>query len=193
MKALLLILGLVAALVVSTNAELTSSEGELKRQLGPGTPDPIPLWPDRPPHFIENAPPETIEKNQRIRGVSIPTITPYLPPKDKATEMAIIVCAGGGYGGHDWKTHIVYTAEVFNAMGIAVIGLKYRTRPPYEVTNEQIQAITLLDAKRAVRLVRNRAKEWDIDPKRVGIVGYSAGANLAVRVRCVGNRYRDLP
>lgn len=67
-------------------------------------------------------------------------------------------------------------------MGVAVIGLKYRTRPPHKVDNAGIMEITLLDAKRAVRLVRHRATEWKLDPRKIGVVGYSAGANLAMNL-----------
>jgi acetyl esterase/lipase len=63
-----------------------------------------------------------------------------------------------------------------------VIGLKYRTRPPNGKTNEQIQAVALLDVKRAVRTVRERASEWKLDPHRIGVVGYSAGANLTMNL-----------
>ena len=163
-------------------AALTPSEIELKRQLGPDTTDPIPLWPGKPLQFAENAPPETVDGNARIRGVAVPTITLYTAPEEKRTGMAIVVCAGGGYGGLDWRTHVVYAAQVFNPMGVAVVGLKYRTRPPHRVDNAGIQAITLLDAKRALRTVRNHAKEWGIDPHKIGIAGYSAGANLAMNL-----------
>jgi endo-1,4-beta-xylanase len=163
-------------------AGLTPAESALKKVLGEGTPDPIPLWPGPPPRFSENAPAETVNENAHIRMVSVPTITPYLPPAGKRTGRAIIVCAGGGYGTLDWRTHVVYAAEVFNAQGVAVIGLKYRTRPPNGRTNEDIQAIALLDAKRAVRTVRQRAAEWGIDPRQIGVAGYSAGANLAMNL-----------
>jgi endo-1,4-beta-xylanase len=76
----------------------------------------------------------------------------------------------------------VYAAQVFNPMGVAVIGLKYRTRPPHILPHEGIQALTLLDAKRAMRLVRHRAAEWGIDPAKIGVAGYSAGANLAMNL-----------
>ncbi|MBM4084870.1 MAG: alpha/beta hydrolase [Planctomycetes bacterium] len=161
---------------------LTVSEQTLKRLLGEATPDPLPLWPGKPPKFLENAPAEAVDEHARIKNVSVPTLTPYLPLKDKRTGMALLVCAGGGYGGLDWRTHVVYAADVFNAKGVAVIGLKYRTRPPHAVDNAGIQEITLLDAKRAVRLVRHRAAEWGLDPRRVGIAGYSAGANLAINL-----------
>jgi predicted esterase len=169
-------------LATSAFADLTPSERELIQQLGPDTQEPILLWPDKPPQFLENAAPEVIKDNKTIQSVSVPTITPYLPPKENRNDMAIVVCAGGGYGGHAWKTHVVFAAQVFNPMGVAVIGLKYRTRPPQLLPNEGIQALTLIDAKRALRLVRHRAAEWGINPAKVGVAGYSAGANLAMNL-----------
>jgi len=163
-------------------AALTPSEEALRRELGEGTPEPIPLWTGQPPRFLTNAPPESVVENARIRNISVPTMSVYLPPKDKRTGMAIIVCAGGGYGGLDWRTHVHYAAEVFVPKGVAVIGLKYRTRPPHLLDNAGIQGLTLLDAQRAVRLVRQRAAEWGIDPRKVGVAGYSAGANLAMNL-----------
>ncbi len=171
-----------AALRGEEPAQLTPSEMALQKILGAGTPDPLPLWPGRPPQFMENATPEVVTEEARLRNVSVPTISLYLPPPEKRTGLAVIVCAGGGYGGLDWRTHVAYAAHVFNAKGVAVIGLKYRTRPPHLVSNEGIQALTLLDAKRAVRLVRSRAAEWQLDPHKIGIVGYSAGANLAMNL-----------
>lgn len=164
-----------------TEQPLTPSEQALREQLGEGTPHPIPLWRGEPPRFLKDAPAEIVEQ-ARIRMVSVPTISVYLPPADKATGHAIIVCPGGGYGGLDWRTHVVYAADVFVPQGVAVIGLKYRTRPPHAVDNAGIQALALLDAQRAVRLVRSRAKEWNIDPHQIGVVGYSAGANLAMNL-----------
>jgi acetyl esterase/lipase len=126
-------------------------------------------------------PAETVDANARIRMVSLPTLSANLPPHGKGTGMAIIVCPGGGYGALDWKTY-VYAADYFVPKGVAVVGLKYRTRPPYRVDNAGIQEIALLDAKRALRTVRDRAKELHIDPNQVGIVGYSAGAKLAMNL-----------
>jgi acetyl esterase/lipase len=142
----------------------------------------IPLWPDKPPQFMENAPAEVKEERGTIRNVTVPSITLFLPQADKRTGMAVIVCAGGGYGALDWKTHVEFAADVFNPKGVAIIGLKYRLRPPHKLDNAGIQALTLMDAKRAVRLVRHRASEWGIDPKQIGIAGYSAGGNLAMNL-----------
>ena len=163
-------------------AAITPSEEALRQELGEGTPVPVPLWTGQPPKFLPNAAPEMVAENARIRNVSVPTMSVYLPPADKRTGMAVIVCAGGGYGGLDWRTHVHFAAEVFVPKGVAVIGLKYRTRPPHLGDNASIQALTLLDAQRAVRLVRHRAAEWGIDPKKVGVAGYSAGANLAMTI-----------
>ena len=142
----------------------------------------IQLWPDKPPQFLANAPAEIQDAHGTIRNVTVPAITLFLPPADKRTGMAIIVCAGGGYGGLDWRTHVEYAAAVFNPKGVAIIGLKYRLRPPHKLDNAGIQALTLLDAKRAVRLVRHRAAEWGIDPQQIGIAGYSAGGNLSMNL-----------
>ena len=79
----------------ATAAQSTLASGEVA---GDRAPAPIPLWPGKPPKFIENAPPETVDANGRIRMVSVPAITAYLPPHGKGKGMAIIVCAGGGYG-----------------------------------------------------------------------------------------------
>lgn len=173
---------LLAPLAASPVFGLTPSELALKRILGDDTPDPIPLWPNKPPRFAENSPAETVNESGQIRCVSLPTMTAYLPAKERRTGMAIIVCAGGGYGGLDWQTHVVYTARVFNRKGVAVFGLKYRTRPPNGTSNDDIQAVALLDAKRAVRLVRHRANEWGLNPRLIGMAGFSAGANLTLNL-----------
>ena len=144
--------------------------------------EPVFLWDGIPPQFQNEAPPETTNERGAISNVTKPAISLFLPPEGTGTGMALMVCAGGGYGSLDWKTHVIYAAEVFNPMGVAVIGLKYRTRPPFRGSNEQIQALTLLDAKRAVRLVRHRAKQWGLDPHQIGIAGYSAGGNLAMNL-----------
>src|SRR5262249_42995071 len=102
----------------------------------------------------------------------IPTFTVYLPPADKATGAAIVICPGAGYGGlaMDHEGHQV--ARWLNSLGVAGVILKYRVAP-YR------HPAPLLDAQRALRFTRAHAKEWGIDPKRVGILGFSAGGHLA--------------
>jgi acetyl esterase/lipase len=194
--ATLLLVLVVAWSTPSYVAGITPSEAELKRLLGPGTPDPIPLWAGKPPRFTENAPAETVDEHARIRMISVPTISLYLPPKDRRTGMAIVVCPGGGYNRMDWMRHVAYAAEVFNPKGITVIGLKYRTRPPNATDNTGIQEIALLDVKRALRTVRDRTAGWDLDPHRIGLVGYSAGANLVMNLAAnfdAGDPHADDP
>ncbi|MBO4664984.1 MAG: alpha/beta hydrolase [Bacteroidaceae bacterium] len=104
-----------------------------------------------------------------------PSIRVYLPEKSKANGMAVVCLPGGGYThlavdheGYDW-------APYFNDLGFAFVVLKYRM--PHEVTD-----VPISDAKEALRIVRENAKEWGIDPKKVGIMGSSAGGHLATTV-----------
>lgn len=177
---LMLYLALASWVVCPTMArELTTAEKKVIEIFGEGTPEPILLWLEHLPRAIDNPPPEVVTPEGRIRVISTPTISVYLPPKGKAPCLAMIMCPGGGYGGADWVTHVVGSATCLVPEGIAVIGLKYRTCNPYPVSRD-IQQIALLDAQRAVRLVRSRSDEWNIDPQQIGVAGYSAGANLAM-------------
>src|SRR5262249_60947787 len=101
-----------------------------------------------------------------------PSITIYLPPAEKATGAAVVVCPGGGYGhlavDHEGKQ----PAEWLNSLGVTAFVLKYRIAPRYR------HPAPLQDAQRALRTVRARAKEWHLDPKRIGIWGFSAGGHL---------------
>ncbi|HEY3899260.1 MAG TPA: alpha/beta hydrolase [Chthoniobacter sp.] len=102
-----------------------------------------------------------------------PTLTAFLPDPDKATGAAIVICPGGGYGGlapHEGKGYAEWLVE----NGIAGLVLKYRLG-----SNGYRHPAMLNDAARAVRLARSKAEEWHIDPKRVGIMGSSAGGHLA--------------
>jgi acetyl esterase/lipase len=169
----------VFSCVDAAGREMTVAERKIIQIFGPETPSPILLWPEKPPRAIDNPPEEVVTPEGRIRVISTPTISVYLPQAEKRTGRAIIMFPGGGYGGVDWVTHVVGSATCLNPEGIAVIGLKYRTCKPYPV-DRSIQQLALLDAQRAVRLVRSRALEWGINPKQIGVAGYSAGANLAM-------------
>ncbi|MDX1931553.1 MAG: alpha/beta hydrolase [Capsulimonadales bacterium] len=116
-----------------------------------------------------------------IRNVHNPTITVFLPAREKATGTAIIVAPGGGHRELGWPNEGLRIAEWLNERGVAAAVLKYRLAftPGYRYT---VEGEALQDTRRAFRLVRNRAKEWGIDPKRVGILGFSAGGALAALV-----------
>jgi len=119
------------------------------------------LWPDGAPGALGNE-----DKDK-------PTLTVYLPEPAKATGAAFVICPGGGYGGlasHEGDHY----ARFLNEQGIAGFVLKYRLGPAgYR------HPVMLGDAARAVRTVRARAAEWKLDPRRIGIMGASAGGHLA--------------
>lgn len=123
----------------------------------------IALWPAGAPGAIGNEPDD------------IPTLTPYLPAKGKANGAAIIVCPGGGYSrlaDHEGRP----VAEWLNTIGITAFVLKYRHGPRYH------HPAPFRDAQRAIRMLRASASAWQIDPKRIGILGFSAGGHLASTV-----------
>jgi len=103
-----------------------------------------------------------------------PTLTIYLPAKDKATGAAVVICPGGGYGhlAMDHEGHQI--AQWLNSFGVAGLIVKYR----HHGTGYGHPA-PLQDAQRAVRMARSRAGQWNIDPARIGILGFSAGGHLA--------------
>jgi len=121
----------------------------------------FPLWP--------NGAPDALGKEDK----DIPTLTPYFAQAEKATGAAMVVLPGGGYGGlaaHEGKDYALW----LNEQGITAFVLKYRLGPAgYR------HPAMLHDAARAIRLVRSKAAEWKLDPKRIGIMGSSAGGHLA--------------
>lgn len=119
------------------------------------------LWPNGAPGAVGNE-----DKDK-------PSLTVYLPQTDKANGAAVVICPGGGYGflavDHEGKQ----VAEWLNSLGVAAFMLKYRLAPRYH------HPAPLQDAQRALRTVRANAKKWNLDPKRIGIWGFSAGGHLA--------------
>jgi acetyl esterase/lipase len=102
-----------------------------------------------------------------------PLLTVYLPPAGKANGTAVVVCPGGGYAGLAMDHEGKQVAEWLNNQGVAAFVLQYRIAKRYQ------HPAPMLDAQRAIRTVRSRAKEWGVDPKRLGIMGFSAGGHLA--------------
>ncbi|MBI5396324.1 MAG: alpha/beta hydrolase [Verrucomicrobia bacterium] len=96
----------------------------------------------------------------------------YLPPPDKATGAAVVICPGGGYIRHVVDREGYPIADWLNAHGIAAVLLQYRLP-------EGRSFVPLFDAQRAIRLTRAKAAEWKIDPRRIGILGFSAGGHVA--------------
>ena len=113
-----------------------------------------------------------------ISNVSRPSIAIYRAPKDRNTGTAMLICPGGGYWNLFWELEGTEVAAWLNSQGMTGIILKYRVpRRPNDVKGEPAPG-PLLDAQRAVSLVRSRASEWGIDPNRIGMVGFSAGGHL---------------
>ena len=115
-----------------------------------------------------------------ITNVSKPTLTIYRPAKDTDTRAAVIICPGGGYWNLFWQIEGEEVAQWLNSLGITGIILKYRVpRRPDEPKGVPARR-PLQDSQRAVSLVRSKAKDWGIDPDRIGIIGFSAGGHLAI-------------
>lgn len=113
----------------------------------------------------------------RITDVSEPTMTVYRPEKPNGS--AVIVAPGGGYMFLSYAHEGTQVCEWLNSIGVTAVLLKYRT--PTRDEKEPF-VIPVQDAQRAMGLVRQNASAWEIDPKKVGILGFSAGANLAGHV-----------
>ena len=121
------------------------------------------LWPDGAPGAKGN------EEGDK------PTLTIYLPPKEKNTGAAVVICPGGGYGFLAMDHEGYQIAQWLNSLGAAGFILKYRHRNSGAGYGHPVP---LQDAQRAIRMVRSRAIECNIDPNRVGILGFSAGGHL---------------
>ena len=123
--------------------------------------------------------PTTVDSvgKMRIAYVDRPTLTVYEAPKQKANGTGVIICPGGGYNILAWTHEGVEIAQWLNSIGVSAFILKYRVprRDP-----DQPHTLRLQDAQRAIRIVRSNAKEWNVDSKRIGLLGFSAGGHLTV-------------
>jgi acetyl esterase/lipase len=148
----------------------------------------IDLWPGKTPGDIGIPGQETSRIIQSplegptklITNVTKPTLTIYQCEREKNTGTAMIICPGGGYWNLYWETEGEEVAAWLNSAGMTGIILKYRCpRRPGEAPGDPPLG-PQLDAQRAVSLVRSRAAEWRINPRRIGMVGFSAGGHLAL-------------
>jgi acetyl esterase/lipase len=117
-------------------------------------------------------------KERRVSDVVNPTIAVYLPPKDMATGAAVIVAPGGAHRFHTFDNEGHNVAKWLASVGVVGVVLKYRLARA-EGNPFQVEVHVLQDAQRAIRTLRARADEWGVNPKRVGILGFSAGGEVA--------------
>jgi len=139
----------------------------------------FPLYPGKIPNSKNVSDEEERKGNAEVDSlafkVSIPTITVFLAPKGKGTS--VIIFPGGGYGGLLTKREGSDVARAFNKLGVNAFVVKYRL--PSDRTMDDKSIGPLQDAQQAIKMVREKAKEWNIDPQKIGIMGYSAGGHLA--------------
>lgn len=137
----------------------------------------IPLWSKGAPGFekLKNVPEQA--KDYWVKNINNPTLTVFLPPKDKATGTAVVICPGGGHRLLVFNAEGIEPAKFLSDLGVAVFVLKYRlardTNSPYKIEVHAKQ-----DGYRAMRLVRSRAAEYGIDTNKIGMMGFSAGGEV---------------
>jgi enterochelin esterase-like enzyme/acetyl esterase/lipase len=143
----------------------------------------IDLWDGKVPGSIPNSTyRETVDSVLwiKIRFVTNPTIQVYPAPAENNTGTAVVVCPGGGYYGISFINEGTEVAKWLNQLGITAVVLHYRL--PDDAIMQHKSIAPLQDGQEAIRLVRRNAKEWGIDPNKIGIMGFSAGGHLASTV-----------
>jgi acetyl esterase/lipase len=154
----------------------------------------IELWPGTVPDETEAIGPERVrmspkldrkqvevtEPTRLITAVSKPSITIHRPSKAKDTRTTVLICPGGGYWDLYWELEGEEVAAWLNSIGVTGILLKYRVPRRVDEPKGEPARRPLQDAQRAVSLIRSKAAEWEIDPQRIGIAGFSAGGHLAI-------------
>jgi acetyl esterase/lipase len=144
----------------------------------------IDVWPGKVPGELKEIGPEELRPPQakqrpdvqRLTNVSKPTLTLFQPPEGKRNGAAVVICPGGAYSILAWDLEGTEVAEWLNSIGVTGLVLKYRVpRRDGDTANK----LPLMDSQRAMSLVRSKASDLGLDPRRIGILGFSAGGNLA--------------
>ncbi len=148
---------------------------------------PIRLWSGEAPgergavpeDKVEEQNPNASPRSRRVTAVGAPTLTPFVLPRDRGTGAAVIIAPGGAYRFLSWDSEGEEVARKFNEFGVSAFVLKYRVpRRDFDSAN----SLPLMDAQRAIRLVRSRAGEWGLRPDRIGFIGFSAGGHLGANL-----------
>jgi acetyl esterase/lipase len=141
----------------------------------------VPLWEGGAPGFESRRGEPEEAKDYWVKNVHNPSLTVFLPPKEKATGAAVVICPGGGHRLLVYYAEGVEAARFLKELGVAAFVLKYRLGRE-EGSPYKIDVHAREDGLRAMRLVRARAAEWGVDPARVGIMGFSAGGEVVSMV-----------
>lgn len=151
-------------------------------------PQVVPLWPNGAPGFENrrNEPEEA--KDWWIKNIHNPSLVVFMPTREKANGTAVVICPGGGHRELVFNPEGRDPALFLNSLGVTVFVLKYRLARTDTIY--KIEKHVRDDVFRAMRLVRTRAREWNIDPNRIGIMGFSAGGEVAAMV-AYDKVYRD--
>ncbi len=140
-------------------------------------PQTIPLWEKGPPGFEDRRNEPEIAKDYWVRNINNPSLTVFPAPKEKANGAAVIIMPGGGFRELVFNAEGVEPAKFLNNLGVTCFVLKYRlpreTNSPYSLNLHPRQ-----DAQRAMRIIRSRAAEWNLDTNRIGALGFSAGGEV---------------
>lgn len=145
----------------------------------------IHLWPNGAPGFESRKNEPEQAKEWWVRNVHNPSIQVFLPPADKANGTSILIAPGGGHRNLVYNAEGTEAAAYFNKLGVTAFVLKYRLaredNSPYS-----LEVHTPQDVNRAMRLIRSKAATWKINPDKIGIMGFSAGGEVAAMVAYSG-------
>lgn len=144
------------------------------------SPEVIHLWNNGAPGFENRKDIPEQSRDWWVRNINNPSVTVFLPPRDKANGCAVVVAPGGGFRELVFDAEGKQAAAFLNTLGVTVFALKYRL--PGEENSPYKPEHVRQDAYRAIRLVRSRAGEFNIDPHRIGMLGFSAGGAVVMMV-----------
>src|SRR6266700_1092577 len=179
-----LIAGSIAALVAAQDARPARGQPAPPAPAPPRpapAPSPaplvVPLWPNGAPGFEARRQEPEQARDWWVRNIHNPSVTVFLPPRGTGNGAAVVIAPGGGFRELGFNAEGKQPGEYLSRLGVAAFALKYRL--PKEAGSPYTTEHARQDALRAIRLVRSRAAEWGVDPGRVGLLGFSAGGELA--------------
>jgi acetyl esterase/lipase len=170
------------AILFAASLALAAGPGGLRAE----SPTVLDLWPDKVPGEAGEVGPEKVSEHKPATGnavkiitnVSHPTVTVRRPPKEKDTGAAVLIAPGGAYQALAWDLEGEEVAAWLNSIGVTGVLLKYRVPRRAGTGPQTPPPQALMDAQRALSLVRSQAREWGLDRRRIGMLGFSAGGHL---------------